>query len=111
MPHKAKEQYLQTYMDEMKALTKLHNFIKMRGCASCGLAEGITCRRITGARNLMFILTGLITFMVMIGMFMHKKLMTTFPTCRACLPFSYWAERLPATSTTSLTILTCRPTR
>src|SRR5674476_785931 len=104
---RANELYRLIYMDEMKALRVLINFIKMRGCVSCGLAEVITCQLITGVKNLLFIPTGLITFMVLIGMFMHKKLIPTFPKCRACLPFSYWAERLPATSTTSLTILTC----
>src|SRR5665647_1993933 len=96
------------YMDEMKALTTLHNFLKMLGCASRGLAEEITCHHITGAQNLQFIPTGIIMFMVLIGMFMHKKLMTTFPTCKACLLFSYWAELHPAASTTSLTGITCR---
>src|SRR5688500_19486620 len=98
-------------MDEMKALTDLINFIKMLGCASLELGEVITCRPITGVKNWRFIPTGLITCMVLTGMCLHKKLITTFPTYRACLPFSYSAEWHPAASITSLTGSTCRPTQ
>src|ERR1035437_8256663 len=104
-------------MDETKALLKivtlvsLDNFLKMPGCVSLELVEVITCQLISVEKNLLFIPTGIITFMVKIGMRMHKKLTVVLPTCRACLPFSCWAGWLLATSTTLVTTYTSRPTR